>query len=339
MSDDKVVFKQAVTEGQLLPLSDVFSVVPGKKENDVSSSDVSLDLISNSSLTFDDDFDVPGNFERLQKHFDQKLLLLQTHFEAKVNALHEVIRDKDITIGQLNTQIGELKQSCDFLTNETSQLGGKIKANEISVSSAKRQYDELSDKASDLEDRSRRNNVVFFNIEEEADENCDTIVLDLLKSRGFFGADYTLELDRAHRLGKKRPESDNNRPRPIIVRFVFFKDKDLVIKKSKLLKGSDVVVREDYSKLTLQIHKDLRNHALQAKNVMQENPQQMHEIVFFRVLYRRVALTYRKKDNPSSQTFIRNFSLGYINSNRNWFLPPSRQTYDNVQRSISDANR
>lgn len=28
MSDDKVVFKQAVTEGQLLPLSDVFSVVP-----------------------------------------------------------------------------------------------------------------------------------------------------------------------------------------------------------------------------------------------------------------------------------------------------------------------
>ena len=65
--------------------------------NDGSSSDVSFDLNSNtfdlnsnSSLCYDDDFDVAANFERLQKHFDQKIILLQTNFEAKVNALHEV---------------------------------------------------------------------------------------------------------------------------------------------------------------------------------------------------------------------------------------------------------
>ena len=214
-------------------------------------------------------------------------------------------------------------------------LGGKIKANEINLTSAKKQCEDLTNKASDLEDRSRRNNVVFFNIPEEAEENCDSIIMNLLTSRGFFESDYTLELDRSHRLGKKKPDSDSSRPRPIIVRFSFYKDKDHVIKNGKLLKGSDIIVREDFSKLTLEIHKDLRNHALQAKNAMLDNPQQTHEIVFFRVTYRRVALTYKKKGNPSSQTFIRSFSLNYINSNKNWFLPPSRPTYNNVQRSIT----
>ena len=226
-----------------------------KKENDGSTSDstassvVSCDLISNSSLLYDNDFDVAANFEMLQKRFDQKILLLQTHFEAKVNALHEVIRDKDVTIGKLNNQIGELKQCCDFLTNETSELGGKVKANEISLTSSSKHYDELVNKNSDLEDRSRRNNAVFFNIPETAEENCESIISNLLKSRGFFERDSSLELDRVHRLGKKRPSNDS-RPRPIIARFCFYKDKDNVIKNGKLFKDSNVIVREDYSKLT-----------------------------------------------------------------------------------------
>ena len=62
------------------------------------SSVISCDLFSNTSY-----------FELLQKHFDQKLLLLQTKFEAKLSALDDVIKEKDVTIGKLYTKIGELK--------------------------------------------------------------------------------------------------------------------------------------------------------------------------------------------------------------------------------------
>ena len=326
-----------------------------KNDTEESSSDsavssvISCDLISNTSLKYDHDFDEAANYELLQKHFDQKLLLVQTKFEAQISALHDVIKEKDVTIGNLYTDIGELKasynteikdlkQSCDFLTNETSVLGGRVKGNELNIASASKHNDDLVNKTADLEDRSRRNNVVFFNIPEAEvgdTENCDQIIHNLLKSKKFFEQEYTLELDRAHRLGRKKQDI-NARPRPIIVRFSFYKDKEHVIKNGKLLKGSEVIVREDFSRITLDIHKELRDHAIRAKNALESNTEQNKLISYFKITYRRVVLTYKSKDNPDSQTFTRSFSLQHIKSNINWFLPPLRPTYNNVHRSVGN---
>ena len=309
---------------------------------DITDSEVSFDTSTfddNDFPCYDPDFDLAANFELLRKHFqrqfDRKFILMQTEFNGKIDALHEVIKNKDETIGKLHTQIGELKKSCDFLSQETTVLESKIIENGSKITSSAKSHNELANKTADLEDRSRRNNVVFYNIPEENDEDCEVIILNLLKSRGFFEHDYTLEIDRAHRLGRKRDNSDV-RPRPLIVRFSFFKDKDVVIKKGRLFKGSEVNASEDFSKATLDIHKTLRIHAREAKNFLDSDSSQTMAIVHYKVMYRRIAITYRQKDsNQSTPSLTRTFTPQYIESNKKWFLPPKRNTYNNVQQNVN----
>ena len=314
--------------------------------SDCSSSTVSFDSIEYNLLPYDNDFDQTANYELLQKklqqYFDNKLLLMRTEFEGKINVLHEVINNKDNTIGELYTEIGELKQSYSFLSQETTMLVKKTKETEISLSTANKNHESLVDKTSDLEDRSRRNNIVFYNIPESTinareSEDCDSIIINLLKSRGFFKGDYTLEIDRAHRLGRK--QAGVGRPRPIIVRFSFYKDKELVMKNGRLFKGCEVNASEDYSKITLGIHKQLHTHAKDAKFALNNDDTQTISIVHHKVTYRRVVLTYKSNNNAaSSPEFTRSFNLQYVLSNRKWFIPPTRNTYSNVQRLSNTAS-
>ena len=311
-----------------------------------SSSVVSFDSVQNfKTLPYDVDFDDAANFTMLQKkfqqYFDQQLFIIKTEFQGKIEVLHEVIKNKDEMIGNLNKEIGELKKSCDYLTEETCVLGGKIKANEISIQSGNRKHEMLVNKATDLEDRSRRNNLVFYNIPEEPRrpredterEECESKIMNLLMYRGFFDADYTLEIDRAHRLGPKKTDTDT-RPRPIIVRFSFFKDKETILQKGRLWKGCEVSVSQDFSKATLDVHKQLRVHAKDAQSKLDGDENQTKSIMRYKVTYRRVSLTYCSNKNvPSAPTFTRSYTLDFIQQNRNWFIPPmqTRNTYSQVQ--------
>ena len=56
-----------------------------------------------------------------------------------------------------------------FLSAETSALQSKIKTLEHTQTSNERAHQEIENKCVDLEDRSRRNNLVFFNIPEESE--------------------------------------------------------------------------------------------------------------------------------------------------------------------------
>ena len=318
------------------------------KDDTISNSSISSDISFDSIINYDSEFDTRANFDLLQKHFDQKLIQIKADIQGQVNvlqgevkALHEVIKNKDDKIGELYKEIGTLKHSCDFLTEETTVLKGMINRNEVSVNSAIKKHSDLENKTSDLEDRSRRNNIVFYNIPEPADnikepEDCDEKITHILKERGFFEKDYNLEIDRAHRLGRKRQDGDS-KPRPIIARFCFYKDKDHVIKNGKYLRGTKVGASEDFSKMTLEIHNQLRNHAKEAQQTMENDTAQKTGIVHYKTTYRRIILTYQNKQNTTSATFSKSFSLNYITSNKNWFIPSIRTTHNNVQMSSKSA--
>ena len=120
----------------------------------------------------------------LREHFEKQLNLLKIECNSKVDTLHRVLKDKDKEIGLLQREIGELKKTCDFLSDETSILKGRIKENEVSLETAVKKCDTLTDKTSDLEDRSRRSNLVFFNIPEPTDmaekDDCENKVKKLI---------------------------------------------------------------------------------------------------------------------------------------------------------------
>lgn len=80
----------------------------------------------------------------------------------------------------------------------------------------------------DLKFRSVRENLVFYGIAKgNADENCEALVKELIKTHLEISTD-KMKFDRARRLGTKK----GKKPRPLVVKFHDFKDKEAVRTKS-----------------------------------------------------------------------------------------------------------
>ena len=102
-----------------------------------------------------------------------------------------------------------------------------------------RKLDQLENKTQDLEDRSRRDNLVFFGIEEtDGTEDSETLLIGILKEYKFLDPTFDPEtqayFERVHRLGPRK--KDETRPRPIIAKMSFFKDKEALLKGVSKLK-------------------------------------------------------------------------------------------------------
>ena len=98
----------------------------------------------------------------------------------------------------------------------------------------------LEDKLTDLESRSRRENVRIYGVPEGAEKDADSMItfVETLLREGLGlddnGAD--LQIERAHRaLGPQPPESAP--PRSIVARFLSFKMKESVLRKAWQQKG------------------------------------------------------------------------------------------------------
>ena len=103
------------------------------------------------------------------------------------------------------------------------------------------QIDYLKIKLDDQEQYSRRTNLKISGIKEQGrGENTDDLVLDvinnlILKHQGV-SLNYS-HIGRTHRVGPPPTTSKKNRPRDIIIRFISYRDRDLVFRNKKNLKS------------------------------------------------------------------------------------------------------
>ena len=103
------------------------------------------------------------------------------------------------------------------------------------------QIDYLKIKLDDQEQYSRRTNLKISGIKEQGrEENTDDLVLDvinnlILKHQGV-SLNYS-HIGRTHRVGPPPTTSTKNRPRDIIIRFISYRDRDLVFRNKKNLKS------------------------------------------------------------------------------------------------------
>ena len=242
---------------------------------------------------------------------------IENRVEARVDELRTLLKRKDDDIATLNQEVGKLKECCSYLTAETAELKGQIKQNEVLINNEHKSVKEIVQKTVDLEDRSRRNNLIFYNIPEEQNtrerEQCEKKIYEELKKCGIQLNDQLhLVFDRAHRLGKpKKPSEHSARPRPVIARFTYYREKVDILKMRRNFKHSAVNISEDYSKDTLAVHKQLVAHAKEAQ-------MKLNTIKSFNITYRRVTLRY---EPPSQNPFFKSFNLKDIEDNNQWFLP------------------
>ncbi len=183
---------------------------------------------------------------------------------------------------------------------------------------------DIKTKTVDLEDRSRRCNLVFFNIPEVsrlATEDCEQVLENVLGSLKVLPENEPIWIDRAHRLGRRKPEHDT-RPRPIIAKFAYYKQKENILRNGYKFKNSQVNVSDDYSKETLQVHAELRKHGKHAKeNFVSDTNIAIKQ---FKVTYRRLVLTYVNNNGPTN-TFTRSYGLDFIEKNSKWYIPPVKK--------------
>lgn len=94
----------------------------------------------------------------------------------------------------------------------------------------------------DLEQYSRRNCLRVFGIPESDKEDTDEVIVTLAKNKLGVNIDQH-DIDRSHRTGPKNGKS--NRPRPIIVKFVSYRNRKIIITSRRKLKGSGISIQED----------------------------------------------------------------------------------------------
>ena len=129
-------------------------------------------------------------------------------------------------------------------------------------------HQRLEEKISELENRSKRNNLRFSGFTEKA-EGAETWEESENLIRGFIEKKLEMEskditIERAHRTGSKI----NDKKRAIIVKFLNYKDKDAVLNqyRQKQLWKDNIYINEDYSERTA----DLRKQSFeQAKEIRQ----------------------------------------------------------------------
>ncbi|KAI2656614.1 hypothetical protein H4Q32_029823 [Labeo rohita] len=130
--------------------------------------------------------------------------------EIKVSVLDSINNKLDI-LGIIHEDIKELRSGLDFAYQQ------------ISVETIK-----------NFRPRSMRDNLIFSGIPENDCDNPESTIKHVMRNELKLPADTVnnITFHRAHRLGKRLKE----RPRPIIAKFVHFKQKELVKSKGREIK-------------------------------------------------------------------------------------------------------
>ena len=195
-------------------------------------------------------------------HMSEKMITKED-IKADLNALHEEVKTIKTSMEVQALEIGQMKSEFTALAREMDEKEKRL-TEEIGIlkSKLKQERDHTSilmEKIDDLENRSRRNNVVIHGIDECDNEtwaDAEAKVQDFFRNQ--LQVEFQGSIQRAHRLGKRRHD---RRPRPIIVCCSEWKDKDKVMLSSSRLKGSLSYISEDFSRQVRDARRNLIKYA------------------------------------------------------------------------------
>lgn len=166
----------------------------------------------------------------------------QTEVTADIKAIKEGQKSIENKMTAIQQRLDELEQKSEAFPLFEEQLS----QTEQSLAGLTNHTDYLTSRVDELEDRSRRNNLIFHGIADakETWEQTEARLTSVLSSvMDSFQSD---AIERAHRLGSFSP----NKARPVIAMFTNFKQKQKVLSLRSQLKLKDVAVNEDFSVTT-----------------------------------------------------------------------------------------
>jgi len=116
------------------------------------------------------------------------------------------------------------------------------------------------ERAIKLESHSRRNNLIFYGIPEEVNETSkktESLLYSFLDNELKIKEDDIdgVWIERAHRLGKRNASGE--KPRPIIAKFSFYKNKELILSNARTLAGTVFGISQDFPREIVELRRGL----------------------------------------------------------------------------------
>ena len=180
------------------------------------------------------------------------LLAAKVEQESKLNAILLKLDSLEKRQNETTQYVSELKEGYKLLNHDVTGIKSALaeKANN-------KEIDTLNRKIDDLENRSKRNNVVISGLKEGAEKDCGSVgefLQDELFSK-HMGLE-NIEVMRAHRtkINQAAASASASQPRPIHVYLLRYPDKGRILKaatntpKDNPFYGSQIFISDDVSK-------------------------------------------------------------------------------------------
>ncbi|XP_060605357.1 uncharacterized protein LOC132757881 [Ruditapes philippinarum] len=169
-----------------------------------------------------------------------------------------------------------MRKFCDEISQKQAKIDSSLHDQQRTNSNLLREFDELksensrlSDELVDLQSRSMRDNLMFYNFkelsspEERKNEKCLELIYDFCENKlGMPDFRHNVKIDHAHRVGS----FSSTKTRPIVAKFNFFQDK-LSVKQTAYSKQKEtgIKVGDQYPKIIQERRRKLIPHLVSAK--------------------------------------------------------------------------
>ena len=187
----------------------------------------------------------------------------RTMIEMMFNGLKEDVKET-------RRDVSDLRSSLEFSQVSISSIEAKLEAVNTQIATQAKSVEaygsnvgSLEDQVEYLENQSRRNNIKIIGVAEQENETwekSEELVKGLVKEK--LGVTDDLEIERAHRVGKKRchnetcPDGSSFGPRPIVAKFMSWKQREMIVSSARQKRPKGISFFPDLSKRTLQRHAD-----------------------------------------------------------------------------------
>ena len=231
-----------------------------------------------SAFTFDSTSNHEGDDSSLttpEMNLDAKLEAILSKLE-KLDAIETSVKGLQDTFARMddwiralegvqaasNQDINDLKDSLSFAEDQqkkTTESFDKYKEQtNLKMAELTRKNNELENNIKELENKSlyleaysRRENIKFENIQEENgygahQQDTENVLRNFLETHLGYENARSVEMQRVHRLNVKKPNASNDtKPKPIIARFLRYKDCERILSLGHRLKDTEFRMYQD----------------------------------------------------------------------------------------------
>lgn len=168
--------------------------------------------------------------------------------EKRMDDLVKSINEIKLMISETNTDVKETKTIINDIRDE-------IRANKKEIKYLKKVVSQQQEKIIFLDNKLRQNNIVIHGLAEEADESFEQLhqlVGNVLNEKVGMNLS-NQDIDNVYRMGRKRTGS----ARSILTSFTTLRVRNEIMRKKGVLKGTDIFITEDFSKVVREARKEL----------------------------------------------------------------------------------